>query len=310
MTVRSLFGLPTLIVTVFVTGVATSAYGQHRDLRSDLKEFNVRHTTEHYALAGTVSDTKLAHYGEALEYVYREYARGFGELLDSQGGRSNRKDTNDKADLNERFRVVILEKPSEYEEFARAYFQDGAEHTSGMFASSVGLLIIRHGGDADDTYGTLFHEAFHQFARRYIPHIPIWINEGLATYYGTGRPGSSGLVFNRPRSDLFRVVGNAVTHRKLIPLHELLLSSKASFYSQKPIEGLGYRRKRLCYAQAYTLVSYMINDAQGREHLRTYLQKLAEAKNAADVRQITSEMFSERLLDAMVEPWLEYVRPR
>ena len=51
--------------------IAFSATGDpRRDLRSDLKNLNVRYTTEHYALAGTTRAAKLRTYGEALEYVY------------------------------------------------------------------------------------------------------------------------------------------------------------------------------------------------------------------------------------------------
>ena len=60
-----------------LTGVAVLcavavAWSQTRDLRGDLQNLNVRHRTGHYALAGTVSDARLAEYGKYLEYIYRE----------------------------------------------------------------------------------------------------------------------------------------------------------------------------------------------------------------------------------------------
>ena len=271
-----------------------------RNLQGDLKKLNVRLNTEHYALAGTINDAKLGNYGEALEYVYREYATGFGGLFDQQ-------DVEVGKDAAERFNVVILAKTAEYTEFTKAYFRDGAEHTSGIFVPSAKLLIIRDGRDRDDTYATLFHEAFHQFARRYIRAIPTWLNEGLATYYGTASPKHGGLVFNRPRFDLFRHVRNAAASRKLIPLRELMESSQTSFYNLTPIEGLGCTHKQLCYAQSYTLVNYMINDRDGREHLRSYIRKLSEAKTSKGARQITNAMFTDKLLNAMVSPWIAHV---
>ena len=292
-----------LALGAFFVITVSAAGDPRRDLRSDVKNLNVRYATEHYALAGTTSDAKLENYGEALEYVYREYAMGFGELFDQQEADASK-------DADKRFNVVILATADEYTEFAKAYFRDGMEHSTGLFAASASLLIIRDGGDRENTYGTLFHEAFHQFAHRYILAIPTWLNEGLATYYGTARPGRSGLAFNRPRSDLFRLVRNAATNRKLIPLRELMESSQAAFYDQTPIDGLGCSHKTLCYAQSYTLASYMINDREGREHLRSYLRKLSSVKTSDDARQVTSAVFTDELLDAMVTPWIAHVNRR
>ena len=72
------------VATAISAMIVCAAAGQDRDLFSDLENLNVRHTTAHYALAGTVSDAKLRDNGKALELAYREYATGFGELLDRQ----------------------------------------------------------------------------------------------------------------------------------------------------------------------------------------------------------------------------------
>lgn len=280
--------------------ILCSVAGQDRDLHSDLEDLNVRHTTAHYALAGTVSDDKLRDYGKALELAYREYANGFGELLDRQ-------EKNRAGGEGERFRVVILAKSAEYEEFTRAYFGEGAEHSTGQFVAVAMLLIIRDSEDRKLTYGTLFHEAFHQFARRYIPAMPIWLNEGLATYYGSARPVRGGLVFDRGQSGFFRLVQDATRKGQLVPLRELMASTQAAFYEQSPVDGLTANRKTLCYAQSYTLASYMINDNAGRDFLRTYMRALSEVDTTEDAQRVTREVFTDKLLDAMTTPWLAHV---
>ena len=50
---------------------------QTGDLKTDLGGLNIRHRTEHYAIAGTVTDDRLVEYGRCLEYIYKEYATGF-----------------------------------------------------------------------------------------------------------------------------------------------------------------------------------------------------------------------------------------
>ncbi len=290
--------IPTAAVFAFLSATLP---GQQRDLKSDLSNLNERHKTAHYVLAGTVSDAKLKHYGQALEFVYREYAKGFGDLLD-------RPKTKKGDEASERFKVVIIAKAAEYEEFTKAYFGTAAEHSAGLFVPSANLLVILDRPDAKDTYGTLFHEAFHQFARRHVPAIPIWLNEGLATYYGSARPLRGALVFDRPLIGYFRLVQRAVDNRKLIPLRELMDSTRQAFYDQSPVEGINTSHKSLCYAQSYTLASYLINDKEGRVHLRGYIRKLSESKTLKDARRVTRETFTDKLLNAIVKPWLAHVK--
>jgi len=294
------FAAHVLVVFAAVACLGNISRGQQRDLRHDLQGLHIRHTTAHYAMAGTISDAKLAQYGEALEFIHREYAKGFGELL-------AKKTSEKKEAAEDKFHVVVLAKETEYHEFVGAYFGASAESSSGLFVPSVNLLVILDRSDQADTHGTLFHEAFHQFAHRYVPAIPIWLNEGLATYYGTARPIRGGLRFDRPRLHYFALVRLAADSHKLVPLQELMLSSKAAFYDLSEVEGLNVNRRSLCYAQAYTLASYMINDKGGREHLRTYVRKLSEAKTEKDAQQVTRDLFNDKLLTAMVKPWMAYV---
>lgn len=286
-------------IALFVLGTLS---GQQRDLHEDLGNLNVRQTTEHYALAGTVSEEKLEHYGRVLEYIHREYARGFSGLLDKKAARK------DKQATETVFQVVFLALEAEYEEFTKAYFGEHAEHTSGLYVPSADLLIIRDGRDPDETHGILFHEAFHQFAHRYVPVIPTWLNEGLATYYGTARATRNGLVFNRPRPDYLRLIGDAARRRALVPLVTLMTSTAAEFYDRSPVPGVTGTRRTLCYAQSYTLMSYMINDGDGRGHLRGYIQQLSGAASHDEAQRITREVFTDELLAAMVDPWLAHVK--
>ena len=80
--------------------------------------------------------------------------------------------------------------------------------------------------------------------------------------------------------------------------------TRQAFYDQSPVEGIDTSHRWLGYAQSYTLASYLINDEQGRAHLRGYIRKLSEAKTLKDVRRITRATFTDKLLKAMIKPWL------
>ena len=181
------------------------------------------------------------------------------------------------------------------------------EHTRGLFVPAVQTLLICDAGDREETYGILFHEAFHQFAARYVPLIPTWLNEGLATYYGSARLTRSGLVIDRPVSGFYRVVRNAVSAKQLIPLPQLMRDGTAEFYSRAPLEGVSAMHMDLAYAQSYTLVAYLLSNPEGADHLRAYIRDLAKATTAAEVREVTRRRFPPALLDRIVPQWLAKV---
>jgi hypothetical protein len=208
---------------------------------------------------------------------------------------------------DERFRVVIFGTEEQYDGFGRQYFGGHVEHTRGLYVPAVKLLLIRDETLTDQTFEILFHEAFHQFLDRYIPEAPIWVNEGLATYYGTARVTRNGLVFDRPRSEYFQIVRNAASARQVLPLDELMGYGRAEFYRRSPVPGMSTTRSLLAYSEAYSLVAYMLSEPKGAEHLRGYLRDLAGAGSPQDASDVTKRSFPAGLRQSMVGDWLAYV---
>ncbi|HEY3246135.1 MAG TPA: hypothetical protein VGM03_22555 [Phycisphaerae bacterium] len=308
------------------------------DLSADLSNLNIRHRTEHYALAGTAKQERLTDYGRCLEYIYKEYAKGFTELLTKPGEKPAQK-TPDKSSADKsakkaarpaaaetqpasapadgdditkdskdhRFKVIIFATDAQYNAFGKKYIGPGSEHTRGMFVPSLQLLLIRDDPDSTEAYEVLFHEAFHQFIQRYVEFAPLWLNEGLATYYGTASPTANGLVFNRKRWEYFHYVQYAAGEKKLIPLDELMAEGADKFYGRARLPGLEVDRTDLSYAESYTLMAYLVADPNGREHLRKYIRGLAEAKSQAEALEVTRKTFPKKLLDDMVPGWMRAV---
>lgn len=325
---------PFLIAACPLLLFAAPALAQPRaGLAEKLEELNVRHQTDHFVLAGTVSDERLEEYGRALEWIYGQYTRGFADLLRDEkranaaqrrkaagARRSNVPQRAEQSadseqtsladiDADESHRIIIFAERGEYLTFGSQYIR-GSEHSIGLFLDSANLLLILDQGDADETYSILFHEAFHQFFHRYVKNPPTWLDEGLATHYGYGRPHGRGFTFSRPPPENWRLVRTLITQRQAIPLWDVVSASRAKFYDMSGVSVQGYMRvtrKNIYYAQAYTLVHALLNDRDGRKHLQKYVRALAN-DDGQNTRTITAEYFGPDICDRLVDGWVRHVR--
>lgn len=312
--VRTILVSSVALIALLFTGSSIRSSADDRTAR--LNQLNVRIRTAHYELAGTVAHGLLEEYGRVLEYVHAEYARGFEVLLRGAGGREPRGAEGGAARRtrdNERFRVVIFAKPAEYHEFGREFIEGGTEHTSGVFHPRLQMLLILDQEDRDETYSVLFHEAFHQFLSRYVPSPPIWLNEGLATYYGTARVTHGGLVFDRVNEPFWGVAAKLLRVRKAIPLSEVVGADYETFYDAAPMDvsfqGRKIRRREAFYAEAYTLVDLLLADPQGRQRLQELVRALANDDGSSS-RRLSRAYFDEAACERLAPFWARHVQSR
>jgi hypothetical protein len=329
---RTRRALPAVALLAWV--LSPVAQAQFTDLKDKLQELNVRLTTDHYVLAGTVTDARLEVYARALEYIHHEYETGFAELLDDQQqaphtaarGRSRRAKSDrardrraepdltrtlDQEDEQARFPVIVFNNRQQYLDFGEA-FLSGSEHSIGKYIPSCKLLLILDQGNFEDTTEVLFHEAFHQFLHRYVRNPPTWIDEGLATHYGNARPTSSGLSFRRPPPLRWKLVRKLIQTKQAIPLWDVVSASQSTFYNPVPVHVSGFENvtlKSIYYAEAYTLVHTLLSDRSGRERLCDYLRALAD-DDGRRAAQITREYFGPEVCEHMMPFWIRHVESR
>jgi len=303
---------------VFAAALPGVCCAQKNALRAKLDQLNIRVRTEHYELAGTVSDRVLQEYGQMLETVYREYAAGFSELIgpppapQPKSPRGKKAQTQPVPSAAERpFRVLIFGTESEYREFGANFLGD-SEHSTGKFIESVEALLIADQGNPDATRPILFHEAFHQFMHRYIKDPPVWLNEGLATYYGDAEVGPSGLRFGDLPTGRWKLVRKLIEKNQAFPLWDVVRANRREFYDHSRMKLAGYEhltRRSVYYAEAYTLIHTLLADATARERLQNYIRDLArdQSRSAA---QITGEYFGPAVCERMTPYWIADVQSR
>src|SRR5437870_5527214 len=95
-----------LVCRLIVTVVAIVSTASAQGLAEKIDSLNVRKSTSHYRLAGTVTDTRLATYANALEAIYGEYEKGFSELLKTEHTAAERKSAADKRSRKPGSRLV------------------------------------------------------------------------------------------------------------------------------------------------------------------------------------------------------------
>ncbi|MEW6253647.1 MAG: hypothetical protein AB1716_23625, partial [Planctomycetota bacterium] len=210
------------------------------------------------------------------------------------------------------FRVLVFAGRNQYVEFGREYVGGGTEHTSGVFIAQPPVLLIHDQGNINDTCDVLFHEAFHQFMQRHVKDPPMWLNEGLACYYGDAQPGGRGLRFDRLNADAWKLARKLIDKKKFIPLAEVVHATRAEFYDGTPLSLSGYddlTRRNAFYVEAYTLIHAMLADQTARPRLQQYLRDLAR-DDGRSTAKITAQYFDRETCDRITPHWIRHVQSR
>lgn len=316
---------------VLWAAVSTAAAGEKVDLIAKCETLAIHHETEHYLLAGSISQKRLEEFGQCLEYIYAEYTRGFDMLLNAERkpdqppgpkGPARQSDAGRPAGGAQptatapaatRFHVAVLATKEEYVDFYRVGTTSKTEYSRGMFIPDQKLLLILDQEHSAETYEILFHEAFHQFIHRYVKNPPLWLNEGLATYFGTASPKPGGLVFDRPREAFWDICRRVVRKGSPIPLADVVQANRDTFYdhSSSAIEMDGHPivKSSIYYAEAYTLVHMLLADPDAKNRLHDYVRDLA-ADDGRHTREITAKHFGPETCARLMAPWQKWVLQR
>lgn len=163
-------------------------------------------------------------------------------------------------------------------------FQHEADYRqAGGAAGSVGLYdrkrLLAWVGPQDDsrTWHVIQHEAFHQYLDFKLGEIPIWLNEGLAEYFGeslfTGDGFVSGIV---PPWRLERLQKDIRQNRHL-PLEQFMSLSHEKWNHDLSIQH---------YDQAWSLVQFLAHGQNGR-HRKAFVRLIGQGD------QMTQRSFVE-----------------
>ncbi|MEM6459808.1 MAG: DUF1570 domain-containing protein [Planctomycetota bacterium] len=227
------------------------------------------YATAYYHLHTNLTRREAVPYGRHLDTIHAAYARRFARFGDRPAGRMS---------------VYLFRTRDQYLDFLEAH--DVAAHGSGgvFFVTHDlrGLATWTDGHPRRQTFRTLQHEGFHQFAWHHLgPQLPHWVNEGLAQYFEDAVPTASGLTLGLADAGRVARVRGAITRRETLPLAAIAGSGRAEW-----LAALRYdpERATLLYAQSWSLVYFLIHGEGGRYRpaFEDYLQHLAEGETSED----------------------------
>ena len=175
--------------------------------------------------------------------------------------------------VNGKFPFFLFKKPEDY-------------YASGAIPNSDGVFIIDHYGSrlmaiagektSGETWHVVQHEGFHQFASNVIKgELPIWVNEGIAEYFGEAIWTGDGFVSGVVPPDRLKEVQAALKEKTFKPFGRMMTMSHEEWGSH-----LDYAN----YTQAWAMVQFLAQGENGRYQgaFVQFMQNLNRGMDGAD----------------------------
>lgn len=128
-------------------------------------------------------------------------------------------------------------------------------------------IILRLNPGSDRPYHTVYHEYVHLIMRLNYRSLPVWLNEGVAEFWGNATLRGR-LVFLGDPDESYILL---LRETKLLPLETLLTADHhSSFYREE-------NKKTVSYAQSWALVHFFLVSDQVRQQklLGKFIEKIA-----------------------------------
>jgi hypothetical protein len=132
----------------------------------------------------------------------------------------------------------------------------GIEGSSGVFDRSSQVLMAVAVEKSSETWYTVQHEGFHQFAHAVIGgELPIWVNEGLAEYFGEAIFTGEGYVPGIIPDWRLRRIKMDLTANKFRPIEEMMKLGHANWNDELSVVN---------YDQAWSMVHFLAHGDNGK----------------------------------------------
>lgn len=133
----------------------------------------------------------------------------------------------------------------------------GHVHPAGMYQAGQekDYVILRLDTEGTNPFHTLYHEYTHALLRLNFDRLPVWLNEGLAEFFGNSTLGDKEVRTGSIDPSHLYILGE----HKLIPIQTLLeVDHNSPYYNESD-------RASVFYAESWAVVHYLMMDPEARQ---------------------------------------------
>jgi len=149
--------------------------------------------------------------------------------------------------------------------------------------------------EASETWHTVQHEGFHQFAHAMIgPNLPIWVNEGLAEYFGEGIFTGDGFVTGVIPPWRLKRLKAGMEAQRFIPVRTMMLITHEQWNQQLNLAN---------YDQAWAMVHFLAHAEDGK-YQQPFVQFMRGVSQGMDWRAAWMGTFGDP--EGFEQKWRAY----
>ncbi len=232
----------------------------------------------------------------------RELARHLNFMYDAMAARLGRLPQRQPERLN----VLIFQERDDYLATLMERYSVDARFTGGVFfvrGDESALAIWTENLPRQRVLNVLQHEAFHQFAfSRFGGNLPIWVNEGLAEFFGEAVLVGRDLIIGQTSERTLERVRESIEDGSHVPFRDMVNVSSEQWRA-----AMAAGRGRVQYDQAWSMVQFLIYGENGRYRpaFEQYLWLLNEGVTS---EQAFMRAFETDDVEAFEQRWLAYAR--
>lgn len=169
------------------------------------------------------------------------------------------------------------------------FLQKGQLQRAGLFLKTAekNYMLLRLNAEQENPFHLFYHEYTHLLIHQNAESVPVWLDEGLAEFYGNSEIHEKEVWLGRPsESDVLKL-----RESKLLPLETLFAVDHTSPYYNEENKG------SIFYAESWALTHYLMTKgfAQNRDMLGEFVTTLAQS---GDITSAATRAFGDlRLLE-------------
>lgn len=146
-----------------------------------------------------------------------------------------------------------------YGQYIRYQHQSGVEvRKSGGYFSTKNKEVVTYTQGNHQFPSVCYHELCHYLTHKYIERPPVWLNEGLATYFEAVNVGSKKVTIKENSQYKARV-------KTLLELRDINLKEFIN-WNYKKFYDISFSNEAYGYAVSYCIVKYLLTEKENVAH--------------------------------------------